>query len=192
MTRRDLGTVAAVAFAAGLAGGAMSSGLLTERFALAQQPSPAGRPNAAPAPGPMPRLEITRPVPTRPEPPAKEPESHNVVANLYFLQDKDGTKRGTLSVEAFGPALTLYDTNGKVRVRLAVAETGNPFLQFFDENQKGNLRIGPLDGESQGTPGIALYGKDIGRGARLGPVDPAGRMGLQVWTDGKSANLIPK
>ena len=93
-----------------------------------------------------------------------------IEAERFVLRDTSGKPRATLVVAADGTSgLSLYDQNGKGRLRLYV-DTSGPSLALADQN--GKLRA-TLRLDADGSPGLTLFD----RGEKL-------RGGLGLHTDG--------
>jgi hypothetical protein len=70
-----------------------------------------------------------------------------------------------LKAGGVGPALTLFDKEGKTGTVLGVYSDGSPSLTFMDKAQKTRAILGIL---ADGSPGLALQDKAGARRAALG------------------------
>jgi hypothetical protein len=75
-------------------------------------------------------------------------------AKSIFLEDEIGKIRATLAVGKTGPALELYDENGKPRVIISLQKDGSPSLALFDKNRQPRAILIML---KDGTPSLKMY-----------------------------------
>lgn len=93
--------------------------------------------------------------------------ARRVVAQGLYLVDANGLARASVQLEGSQAAQTLYDDQGRVRVRLGLTEQGSPTLTLCDDKEVIRAQV---------------YLKPSGE-PRIGMADASGKLRIKIYMD---------